>query len=151
VTGAVKHYMGVCSDKLTAARGHRTHPSVSSGGMGTLMAETRVPTLNVLDAIRVNAKPGTGPKTSFEGATQAGVLAASTDPVALDYWASKNILCPLAVKKYDIIPTLFSPDNVVKGSFGDWLRLSCAELNRAGHAYNFEEEKITVRIGRAEP
>ena len=69
VTGAVKHYMGVPSDKLTAARGYRRHPTVGKGGMGTLMAETRVPTLSVLDAIRVNAKPGTGPKTPFNAAT----------------------------------------------------------------------------------
>ena len=62
VTGAVKHYMGVGSDKLTAALGFRTHPTVGKGGMGTLMTETRVPTLNVLDAIHVNAKPGTGPQ-----------------------------------------------------------------------------------------
>jgi len=151
VTGAVKSYMGVNSDKLTAARGHRTHPLVGVGGMGTLMAETRVPVLNVLDAVRVNARPGTGPKTPFDGATPVGVLAAGTDPVALDYWASKNILCPVAKARYGVEPTAFSPDNVEKGSFGDWLKLSCAELNRAGYSYTFDEKRIAVRLARAAP
>ncbi len=146
VTGAVKHYMGVDSDKLTARRGHGTHALVGVGGMGTLMAETRVPILNVLDAIRVNAKPGTGPKTPYNGTIQAEVIAASTDPIALDYWASKNILCPIAKSKYGIEPTLFNPDNKEKGSFGDWLRLSCAELNKVGHPYSFDEDRITVKL-----
>ena len=146
VTGAVKHYMGVPSDKLSAARGHRSHASVGKGGMGTLMAETRLPTLNVLDAIRVNAKPGTGPKTPFEGATQAGVIAASIDPVALDYWASKNILCALGKAKYNADVSLFDPDNVVKGCFGDWLKLAAAELNNAGHSYTYDEARIAVKV-----
>jgi hypothetical protein len=146
VTGAVKHYMGVPSDKLSAARGHRPHASVGKGGMGTLMAETRVPTLSVLDAIRVNAKPGTGPKTPFDSATEANIIAASTDPVALDYWASKNILCPIAKSKYGVDATLFDPDNKTKGSFGDWLKLACAELNEAGHPYTFDEDRIAVKI-----
>lgn len=148
VTGAVKHYMGVPSDKLTAARGHRSHASVGKGGMGTLMAETRVPTITVLDAIRVNAKPGTGPKTPFEGATQAGVIAASIDPVALDSWAAKNILCAIGKAKYDADVKLFDPDNKTKGSFGDWLKLACAELNDAGYAYTFDETRIAVKLAR---
>jgi hypothetical protein len=146
VTGAVKHYMGIPSDKLSAARGHRPHASVGKGGMGTLMAETRVPTLSVIDAIRVNAKPGTGPKTPFEGATQAGILAAGTDPIALDYWASKNILCPIAKARYNVDPMLFNPDNKTKGSFGDWLKLTCTELNEAGYTYTFDENRISVKI-----
>jgi hypothetical protein len=146
VTGAVKHYMGIPSDKLSSAHGHRSHASVGKGGMGTLMAETRVPTLSIIDAIRVNAKPGTGPKTPFEGATQAGILAAGTDPIALDYWASKNILCPIAKARYNIDPVLFDPDNNTKGSFGGWLRLACAELNEAGHLYTFDESRISVKV-----
>jgi len=146
VTGAVKHYMGVPSDKLSAARGHRSHTSVGKGGMGTLMAETRVPTLTVLDAIRVNAKPGTGPKTPFESATQAEVIAASTDPIALDYWASKNILCALAKTKYGVDVSLFDPDNTAKGCFGDWLKLAAAELNDAGYSYTYEEARIAVKV-----
>ncbi len=146
VTGAMKHYMGVPSDKLSAARGHRPHASVGKGSMGTLMAETRVPTLSIIDAIRVNAKPGTGPKTPFEGATQVDILAAGTDPIALDYWASKNILCQISKSRYNVDPVLFDPDNMMKGSFGDWLKLACAELNKAGYQYTFDEERISVKV-----
>ena len=146
VTGAVKHYMGVPSDKLTAARGYRSHPTVGKGGMGTLMAETRVPTLNVLDAINVNAKPGTGPNTPFNAATYAGVIAASTDPVALDYWASKNILCPVGKEVYKADTSLFNPENTAKGCFGDWLKLAAAELNDAGYPFTYDENRIAVKI-----
>ena len=146
VTGAVKHYMGVGSDKLTAALGFRTHPTVGKGGMGTLMAETRVPTLNVLDAIHVNAKPGTGPKTPFDGATYAGIVAASTDPVALDYWASRNILCVLGKAKYNADVSLFDQDNPTRGCFGDWLKLAATELNDAGYRYTHDEGRIAVKV-----
>jgi hypothetical protein len=148
VTGAVKHYMGVPSDKLTAARGHRSHTTVGNGGMGTLMAETRVPTLNVLDAINVNAKPGTGPNTPFNAATYAGIIATSTDPVALDYWASKNILCPLGKEVYKADISTFNPDNSAKGCFGDWLKLAAAELNYADYPFTYDEKHITVKIAK---
>jgi hypothetical protein len=46
VTGCVKHYMGVGSDKV----GIGSHGSVGKGGMGTEMAQTRTPVLNILDA-----------------------------------------------------------------------------------------------------
>lgn len=61
VTACVKHYMGVGSDKLTAQLGSRAHNTVGTGGMGVEMVETRFPTLNIIDAIWVNAKPGSGP------------------------------------------------------------------------------------------
>jgi uncharacterized protein (DUF362 family) len=150
VTGAVKHYMGVPSDKLTSARGFRTHPTVGRGGMGTLMAETRVPTLNIVDAIHVNCKPGTGPKTPLDAATYAGVIAASTDPVAIDYWASKNILCTLGKTVHKADVSLFDPDNKTVGCFGDWLRLAAAELNDAGHPFTCDEERIAVKVAGKE-
>ena len=55
VTGAVKSYMGVPSDKLTAQMGSRAHATVDEGGMGTEMAETRFPVITILDAIWINA------------------------------------------------------------------------------------------------
>ena len=35
VTGCIKHYMGITSDRLTASAGARAHNSVGAGGMGT--------------------------------------------------------------------------------------------------------------------
>jgi len=126
VTGCVKHYMGVVSDKLTGGDSHR---SVRRGGMGTEMAATRMPTLNVLDAIWVNANPGSGPSSPYDQATRLNTVMAGTDPVALDYWASKHVLMQAAR---------------LKGHFGSWLRLSAEELADAGHRFTLDEERMNV-------
>jgi len=144
VTGALKHYMGVPSDKISAKLGYRIHSTVGRGGMGTLMANTRVPVLNILDAIYVNAKPGTGPKTTYSNAINAKIIAASSDPVALDYWASKNILCELAKKHYNIDTSSINPDNYLKGSFGSWLKLAANELNENGIPVTHNESNIQI-------
>jgi len=145
VTGAMKHYMGVPSDKLTAGIGYRIHRAVGNGAMGTLMAQTRVPTLNIIDAIYVNAKPKDGPSTSYLDATQVNIIAASTDPIAIDYWASKNILCIVAEKNGET-PATMDPDNQVVGEFGNWLTLSMDELNAAGYPYTASPDKISVYV-----
>jgi len=146
VTGAIKSYMGVPSDKITRSLGYRAHNSVDKGGMGTLMAQTRVPTLNILDAIYVNARPCEGPRTSYEDATKQEVIAASRDPVALDYWGSKNILCKLCEKLTGKIHNSLNPDNSEKGSFGSWLRLSMNELNSSIYEFTCEADRINVYL-----
>ena len=146
VTACVKHYMGVPSDKLTRSLGYRAHDTVDEGGMGTLMAQTRVPALNIVDAIWVNARPMDGPSSSYASATQVGVVAASTDPVALDYWASKNILCRVCSEGFDADTGTLDPDNTAHGGFGDWLRLSMDELNAAGHSFTCDEDHMNVYL-----
>jgi len=146
VTACIKHYMGVGSDRLSREAGGRSHNSVASGGMGTEMAQTRFPDLNILDAIWINAHPGGGPRTSYEQADQAGIIAASIDPVALDYWAAKNVLMPAARQKgYDDLESM-DPDNTSSGSFGDWLRLSSAEIVKAGHRATVNEKNMNVLL-----
>jgi uncharacterized protein (DUF362 family) len=145
VTAAIKNYMGVPSDKLSASLGYRIHRAVGKGAMGTLMAQTRTPVLNIVDAIYVNAKPKDGPSTGYMDATQANIIAASTDPVAIDYWASKNILCKICEENNDNISTM-DPDNPKEGEFGDWLRLSMEELNASGHSFTVDPKKITVYV-----
>jgi uncharacterized protein (DUF362 family) len=145
VTGAIKHYMGVPSDKLSASLGYRIHRAVGQGAMGTLMAQTRAPVLNIVDAIYVNAKPKNGPSTGYLDATQTNIIAASTDPVAIDYWASKHILCYICEENGDDTSTL-DPDNINSGKFGEWLRLSMKELNAAGYPYTVDPDRITVYV-----
>jgi len=141
VTGCVKHYMGVGSDKL----GTGSHASVGKGGMGTEMAQTRTPVLNILDATWVNANPGNGPRTTYTEATRANVLMASSDPVALDYWAAKHVLMQAAhaVGRNDL--SAIDPDNDTSG-FRNWLRLSMQELQKAGRQATLNENQMNVYI-----
>ncbi|MCJ7445982.1 MAG: DUF362 domain-containing protein [Methanotrichaceae archaeon] len=146
VTASVKHYMGVVSDKLTREAGGRAHYAIGNGGMGTQLVETRFPALNILDAIWINANPRSGPATSYDEATNTNVIAASTDPVALDYWAAKNILMPTAMTKGRSDISSMDPDNSEPGSFGNWLSLSMQKIRAAGYAANADDEMLNVYI-----
>jgi hypothetical protein len=112
--------------------------------MGTEMAATRMPTLNVLDAIWVNADPGSGPSSPYTQATRLNTVMAGTDPVALDYWASKHVLMQAARLKGHSDLSKIDPDNTEEGSFGSWLKLSAKELEDAGHRFTLDEERMNV-------
>jgi len=144
VTACVKHYMGVVSDKLTRSLGARAHNAVGTGGMGTEMVETRLPVLNIIDAIWVNAVPNYGPRTPYNIATRVNIIAASTDPVALDYWAAKYILMQVAELKGYSDSGSMDPDNLSAGSFGSWLRLSMDEIILAGYQSTMDEDHMNV-------
>jgi len=146
VTASVKHYMGVVSEKLT----HSAHGSVGSGGMGTEMAETRIPVLNVIDAIWINAGPGRGPLTRYADASRVNIIAAGRDPVALDYWAAKNILVPAAVKLGYKNADSLNPDITRNGYFGDWLQLSMKELQRAGYPSTIDMDRVNITVSSLE-
>ena len=50
VTASLKHYMGVQSEGEQVGVGLANgHDTVGTGGMGTLMVETGLPTLNIID------------------------------------------------------------------------------------------------------
>ena len=149
VTACVKHYMGVASDKLTGQLGIRAHSTVVTGGMGTQMVETRFPVLNIIDAIWVNANPLGGPVTPYDEATRADVIAASLDPVALDYWAAKHILLQAAQNTGRSHASWMDPDNMsAPGSFGQWLRLSMQEINQAGYQTTVDEACMNVYVSQ---
>jgi uncharacterized protein (DUF362 family) len=139
VTGAMKSYMGTPSNSLTNMAPHN---SVGRGGMGTLMARTRFPTLNILDMIYVT--PNGGPSAPYNMAVQKNMIAASTDPVALDYWASKNVLMPTATAAGNRRVSSMSPDGNEPGSFGYWLKLAARELQNANYPVTLEENRIRV-------
>jgi hypothetical protein len=130
VTGAVKAYMGTTASRLT---GQAAHNSVGKGGMGTQLALTRMPTLNIMDMIWVGVSRGPG--ITYDNAVEVNALAASTDPVALDWWCARNILIPqLEARGTDTRSA--DPDGQEQGSFGYWLGLSAEELRNAGIAAN---------------
>ncbi|MDR2133592.1 MAG: DUF362 domain-containing protein [Treponema sp.] len=139
VTGAVKSYMGVPSNSLTSMSPHQ---SVGRGGMGTLMAKTRFPALNILDMIYI--APDGGPGAPYSRAVQKNMIACSTDPVALDYWASRNVLMPAARAQGNRRASVMDPDGREPGAFGYWLRLSMEELRKGGYAVTMDEKRIRV-------
>jgi len=153
VTACTKHYMGVPSDRLTGGTSSSlgdTHLSIGKGGMGTLMAETRIPTLNILDAIWINARPLKGPQSYYDTATRVNVIMASRDPIALDYWASKHVLLQVAqARGYGSLYTLdpdFVPDIPNPSIFSTWIKLSMEEIKKAGYQTTLKEDEMNVYV-----
>ncbi|MFX0185419.1 MAG: DUF362 domain-containing protein [Candidatus Hodarchaeota archaeon] len=149
VTASLKNYMGVQSEGL--ANGHST---VATGGMGTLMAECGLPTLNIVDAIWVNANPypsgSTGPATSYYEATRVNILIAGIDPIALDYWAAKHVLLSTAssIGYHDLAS--FNPDNTerngLREAFGVWLNLTKNELISENYNVTTNETRMNIYV-----
>jgi DMSO/TMAO reductase YedYZ molybdopterin-dependent catalytic subunit len=158
VTACVKHYMGVQSEGTSMSGGLANgHNSVGTGGMGTLMTETRMPTLNILDATYVNANPHPstmeGPPTPYTSATRTNVLMASTDPVALDYWAAKHVLEQTAhAIGYTDTHTL-DPDNTepsgLQQAFGIWLNLTKNIITQKGYNSTTDENHMNSYVYQA--
>ena len=130
ITAAVKNHMGV----VTTAFSTGAHSSVRRGGMGSVLAEVRLPDLNILDCIWILARPGGGPAASYEQASRRDQLVASVDPVALDVWATKNIMIPQIIENgyaFDDYHDTQDPENP-EGAFRHYLDLSMNELLAAG-------------------
>ncbi|MFX1533891.1 MAG: DUF362 domain-containing protein [Promethearchaeota archaeon] len=153
VTASLKNYMGVQSEVVNGGLANG-HSCVKTGGMGTLMVETGLPTLNIIDAIYVNANPypssSTGPSTDYAEATRVNMLIAGLDPVALDYWAAKQVLIPTAkLIGYTDTHTL-DPDNTERSglteAFGVWLNLTKNELIREGYDVTSSENRMNVYV-----
>jgi hypothetical protein len=117
--------------------------------MGTQMAGTRVPALNIMDMIWV--APSGGPRSVYATAVQINKIAASTDPVALDYWSSKHILMPEAAKHPGGRASSMNPDGTQPWMFGYWLRLSMNELHKTGIRATMKESEILVVAGGSAP
>jgi hypothetical protein len=158
VTASLKHYMGVQSEGSAVLGGLANgHDKVGTGGMGTLMVETGLPTLNIIDAIWINANPYPssmgGPRTYYSHATRVNVLMASTDPVALDYWAAKHVLVQAAsLIGYADTHTL-DPDNTERSglseAFGVWLNLTKNEIVAGGYNVTTGEDRMNVYVYQA--
>ena len=140
VTGAVKAYMGTPSNALTDMLPHK---SVGSGGLGSLMVNTRFPTLNILDMVYIC--PQRGPPSSYTTAVQKNMIAASTDPFALDWWAARTVLIPAAEMAGNIRAKMMDPDSKEPGSFGFWLGRSLAAAREAGLPVTTDTNSIVVQ------
>jgi len=127
VTAMVKHHMGVVTRELST----NSHYAIRTGGLGSYMAEVRVPDLNILDCIWILARPGSGPSASYAEATRVDKLIAGFDPVALDMWAVKYVLVPaILANGYSSYPNQ-DPDNEI-GAFRYYIDRTMSEMLAGG-------------------
>jgi len=91
ITAALKNFYGVVS-MADGQVGFRHYAGLGET-CGKMVAFVRTPVLNIIDAIWVShgSLAGYPAGTTF----RANQLLASQDPVALDYYAAKYILCPI--------------------------------------------------------
>lgn len=164
VTACVKHYMGVPQgyyvESIAPSVPHE-HYSIKLGGMGTMIAETRAPVLNILDMIWVNANPlesslYRGPWSSYTQASPTDIIGVSIDPVALDYWSAKHVLIPTAqyldYSSYSsldpdyepICEHINSPLTEQEESFHNYLERSMNVMKDAGFQVTMDETEMNV-------
>jgi len=165
VTGCVKNYMGLPKGHIVSTVDPgipHEHFSIALGGMATLMVQTRAPVLNILDMLWVNAHPlessaQRGPWSSYTDASFTDIIGASVDPVALDYWASKNVLCGTADYLNYTVYSSLSPDyeplsdqyygsDPMDESFHNYLERSMNVLIDAGYEVTMDETKMNVFV-----
>ena len=130
ITAAVKNHMGV----ITSRWGTDSHRSVGRGGMGTVLAEVRMPDLTIMDCIWILARPGLGPGAPYDLADRVDRLVSGTDPLAIDVWATKHIMIPRIIENgysYSAYHDTQDPDNP-DSVFQRYLSLSMNELLSAG-------------------
>jgi Domain of unknown function (DUF362) len=91
ITASLKHMYGLVS--MSDGQSGGRHYGQLGETCGKMMASVVKPVLNIIDAIWVSYSSLTGypAGTTF----RANQLLASQDPVAVDYWAAKNILYPI--------------------------------------------------------
>ncbi len=144
VTASCKHFMGFWSTDLLPVNPHG--PMIYEGYMGQALAYGRWPDMNIIDASWVNASRS-GPSTPYSSSTYTGILLASTDPVAADYIAGKNVLMP--VSGYGRHDPDSSDGTIVSGgspynAFHQMLANTQAVLNAAGHASYMDLNHINI-------
>lgn len=166
VTGCVKNYMGVPMGEIVASIHNsipHEHFSIGLGGMGSLMGEVRAPILNILDMIWTNPNPlessvRRGPSTIYANARFTDIIGASRDPVAMDYWSSKNVLCQAAeylnYTEYSSLDPDYAPKSnpVLPGyppmdeSFHNYLNRTMFVLRDYGIQTTMEPEAMNVFV-----
>jgi len=144
-TANVKHYMGVVTDLLST----NSHNAVATGIMGTVIGETGLADLNIIDAIYINANPNSGPSTSYVGATRRKELVASLDPVAADVWAVKNILIPAFIANgySPPWPTPSADPDDPASAFRQYLDNAMSEMIAAGATVTNDLDQIDAFAG----
>lgn len=131
ITASVKNHMGVVTKELST----NSHSRIRDGGLGSFLAEVRMPDLNILDCIWIHAEgwPNEGPGSPYGWASRRDQLVASIDPVALDVWATKYIMIPQIIENgYSSSAYIEQhPDNP-NGNFREYLDNTMNEMLLGG-------------------
>jgi hypothetical protein len=96
-----------------------------------------------------------GPSSLYSYSSFTDIIGASQDPVALDYWASKNVLIPTARRDYETYSSL-DPDyepmsqpysgGRMEESFHNYLRRSMDVLVDAGLHATMNQTEMNVYV-----
>lgn len=140
VTACTKIHVGT----MTTALSTSTHSAVRYGMLGKFLGEVRMPDLNILDCIYILARPSSGPPCTYAQATYCDKLVAGVDPVAIDMWATKNILVPaILANGYTSYP-MQDPDNP-SSIFRLYVDAATSMLLAAGVPVTNDLSRIDVR------
>ncbi len=139
VTGALKLFYGVLSMSFSDSGYHYGRIGEV---LGQMFAHVRAPDLNIMDAIWVSyaSLGGYPPNTT----SRQNILLASTDPVALDYWASKYVLYPIDQNPnhHPDLPAQYTDSNLAQ-----YLNAAGMEINACnpigGRPVNWSDSLIT--------
>jgi len=123
ITASLKHYYGIVS--MSDGQVGFRHYTGLGETTGKMVVSVRPPVLNIMDAIWVSHRALQG--YPADKTFNANRIAASQDPVALDYWAAKYILYPIE-KNYS-----HHPDNA---TIQNWLHVAQGFINARGGLYN---------------
>jgi len=136
VTGALKSFYGVLS-MADGGWGERHYGKLGQH-CGEMVARVRAPAINILDCIWVShgALAGYPP----EDTARLNQLLASTDPVALDYWATKHVLYPIDDDE-EHHPDRFQ---VLRGHLTQAQRVINSEGGIRGHRVTVDESNINA-------
>ncbi len=137
ITASLKHFYGVVS--MSDGNVGFRHYSGLGETCGKMVVSVRTPVLNIMDAIWVSHKSLDGyPESNTFNANR---IVASQDPVALDYWAAKNILYPIN-RNYN-----HHPDNA---TIQDWLYVAQGFINNRGGLYSPQNGILVNRVTKNE-
>ena len=146
-TASVKNYAGVMSrfvgeyepgdDWDFHASFYRDWKGNPSGLLGRLMA-LRFPTLTILDGTYIN--PETNWAAWFQDTPRVGMLFASLDPVALDYYAVKEVLFPMRQETGSLKAAWANPD--IASIFRRYMLASQKRLLENGYKVRFGQDQI---------
>jgi len=136
-TGALKHVYGVLS--MSDGQSPVRHYAGLGQACGKMVQAVRTPVLNIMDAIWVS--PGALEGYPASATFNARRLAASQDPLALDYWSAKNILYPIRGN------AAHNPDNA---TITKWMAAAEDMINGRGGLFRPGDGILVKRVTRDE-